>query len=108
MKIKPKKVFNITILSLFILFVSLYIAASNGYYEYQNKEKMELTKEKITEFEQDIKLGKRVKIKDYLTYDNKTYDNKITKVGNTLENLIDNCLMKGIEKTFSMFEKMIE
>ena len=108
MKIKPKKIFNCIIFSLFILFVSLYIAASNGYYEYQNKEKTELTKEKIKEFEEDIKNGKRVDIKNYLTYDNKTYDNKITKIGNILDDLIYNSLITGLEKTFSLFEKMIE
>lgn len=108
MKIKPKKIFNTIIFSLFILFISLYVAASNGYYEYKNMEKMQLTNEKMKQFENDLKEGKRVDIKDYFKEDNKIYDNKITKIGNTVSNFIDNSVMKGIEKTFGYFEKMIE
>lgn len=108
MKINPKKVFNSIIFALFTLFVSLYIASNNGYYEYQNKEKTTLTTQKIKQFEEDIKNGKRVDIKDYLTTDTKKYDNKITKLGNTLSDVIDYSMMQSLEKTFNFFEKMIE
>ena len=108
MKIKPKKIFNTVIFILFTLFVSLYIASNAGYYEYQNREKTTLTKEKIKQFEKDINNGKRVDIKDYLTTDSKNYDNKITKLGNKLSDIIDYSMMHSLEKTFNFFEKMIE
>ena len=58
MKINPKKIFNSIIFSLFILFLSLYIASSTGYYEYQNKENKEITEEKMKEFDQKDDEGK--------------------------------------------------
>ncbi|MBQ9024539.1 MAG: hypothetical protein IJ105_04880 [Bacilli bacterium] len=108
MKINPKKVFNSIMFALFTLFVSLYIASNNGYYEYQNKEKTTLTNEKMKQFEEDIKNGKRVDIKNYLSTSKKNYNNKITKLGNTLSDVIDYSMMEGLEKTFNFFEKMIE
>lgn len=108
MKIKPKKIFNTVVFSLFVLFVSLYIASSSGYYEYQNEQKTEFTEEKIKQFEEDIKQGKRVDIKNYLTTNNKNYNNKVTKLGNTLSDIIDYSMMNGLEKTFNFFERLIQ
>ena len=108
MKINTKKLFNSIIFILFTLFVCLYLASNNGYYEYQNKEKTELTKEKIKQFEDDIRNGKKVDIKDYLTKETKSYDNKVTKLGNKLSDVIDYGMMDTLEKTFNFFEKVIE
>lgn len=108
MNINTKKIFNTSIFILFTIFVCLYFASNNGYYEYQNKEKTELTKEKIKQFEEDIKNGKRVDIKDYLSKEDKNYDNKITKLGNKLSDVIDYSMMDTIEKTFNFFEKVIK
>ena len=108
MKIKPKKVFNIIIFCLFVLFLSLYIASESGYYEYENKEKTKLTEEKIKQFEKDLNEGKRVDLKDYLTNETYNYDNKVTKIGNKLSDIIDFSMIEGLEKTFSTIEKMIE
>ena len=108
MKINPKKVFNTIIFSLFILFVSLYIASETGYYEYENKEKVKLTEEKIKQFEKDIEEGKRVDIKNYLVSNRKNYDNKITKLGNSLSDFVDYSMMESIEKTFKMVEKLLQ
>ena len=108
MKINTKKIFNTSIFILFTIFACLYFASNNGYYEYQNKEKTQLTKEKIKQFEEDIKNGKRVDIKDYLSKDDKNYDNKITKLGNKLSDVIDYSMMDTLEKTFNFFEKVIK
>ena len=108
MKINTKKLFNSIVFILFTLFVCLYFASSNGYYEYQNKEKTELTKEKIKQFEEDIKNGKKVDINNYLTKETKNYDNKVTKLGNKLSDIRDYGMMDTLEKTFNFFEKVIE
>lgn len=108
MKIKPKKIFNTCIFCLFVLFVSLYIASNAGYYEYQNKEKVKFTEEKMKEFEEDLKLGKKVDIKDYLTSNTKNYDNKVTELGLTLSDIVNNGIINGLEKTFRLVEKLIE
>lgn len=107
MKIKPKKIFNFILTCLFILFLSLYIASENGYYEYKNKERAEFTEEKMKQFEEDIKSGKRVDINDYLTKETQRYDNKVTDFGNKLSDIIDNSMMNAIEKSFSAVDKLI-
>ena len=108
MKINLKKIFNSIIFSLFILFLSLYIASSTGYYEYQNKENKQFTEEKMKEFEKDLKEGKNVNIKDYLSKEYKNYDNNITKLGNGLSDFINDGMLNGLEKTFGFVEKLIE
>lgn len=108
MKINQKKLFNSILFALFTLFVSLYIASNAGYYEYQSKEKTELTKKQIIEFEKDIANGKKVNIKNYLKKDTKNYDNKITKLGNRVEDIIDYGMKSTFEATFKFFEKLIE
>ena len=57
---KPEKIFKSVLMILFIIFISLYISQSSGYYEYEQYKKVELTKEQIKKFEQDIKDGKKV------------------------------------------------
>lgn len=108
MKIKPKKIFNTIVFCLFVLFVSLYIASSSGYYEYENKEKSKFTEEKMKEFEEDLKKGKKVDIKDYLVNETKKYDNKVTDIGLALSDALNSGISTGLEKTFKFVEKLIE
>jgi len=108
MKIKPKKIFNTIIFCLFILFISLFFASESGYYEYENKEKTKLTQKKIKQFEKDLNEGKKVDLKNYLTKETYNYDNKVTKIGNKLSDIIDFSMIDGLEKVFSFVEKMIE
>ena len=100
MKIKPKKIFNTIMFVLFTLYISFYVASVSGYYE--------MTEEKMKEFENDIKNGKKVDIKDYLTDNKVKYDNKVTEIGNTLSDLINNGITGSLEKTFKVVEKLIE
>ena len=108
MKINHKKIFNSILFALFTLFVSLYVASNSGYYEYQSKEKSELTKKQIIEFEKDIANGKKIDLKKYLKKNTKNYDNKITKLGNKVEDIIDYSMKNTFEATFKFFEKLIE
>ncbi len=108
MKIKPKKIFNTIVFCLFTLYLSFYVASASGYYEYEKREENKLTEEKMKQFEEDLKKGKRVDIKDYLTSDTKKYDNKITDIGNTLSDIVNDGITGGLEKTFRLIERMIE
>lgn len=105
---KPKKVFNTTIFCLFVIFLSIYGASKSGYYEYENQKQAELTEDKIKEFESDIASGKNVSIKDYLKDDRKHYDNKITNIGSSLSNILNDGIINGLEKGFKIVEKLIE
>jgi hypothetical protein len=108
LKIKPKKIFNTIMFVLFTLYISFYVASVSGYYEYEKSEQNKMTEEKMKEFENDIKNGKKVDIKDYLTDNKVKYDNKVTEIGNTLSDLINNGITGSLEKTFKVVEKLIE
>ena len=71
-------------------------------------QKVKFTEEKMKEFEEDLKLGKKVDIKDYLTSNTKDYDNKVTELGLTLSDIVNNGIINGLEKTFRLVEKLIE
>ena len=62
---KRYKIFKYVFVFLFIIFMTLYFSQLTGYYEYRNYQKMVMTEEQIKQFEQDIKDGKEVDIKDY-------------------------------------------
>ena len=61
-----KKAFKIFFVLLIILFLGLYFAYHNGYYEKLNMEKKILTDNMILEYEQDLKKGIDVTKKEYV------------------------------------------
>ena len=83
-------------------------AEANKEKDAKRKEETTLTNEKMKEFEKDLKEGKKVDIKKYLTDNTKKYDNKVTDIGNTLSDMINNGISDGLEKTFKVVEKLIE
>lgn len=108
MKIKPKKIFNTVVFCLFAFFVSLYIASASGYYEYENEKQTKFTEEKMKQFEEDLKKGKKVDLEDYLDTSSVKYDNKITNIGLSLSDILNDGITTGLEKTFKFLEKLIE
>lgn len=90
------KVFLCIFLSLFIFFVILLLAQSQGYYKNRNEKAKVLTEEQITNFEEDIKNGKEVDIKKYVLYEDKDYSNKVSsdiyKISLKLETAVDSVI----------------
>lgn len=101
------KIFYSTLLFLFIIFITIYGASKSGYYEYENRKHSELTEEKMLEFEKDLAEGKNVSLKDYLKEETVNYDNKITEIGSNLSNFMSDGIIKGLEGTFKLVEKLI-
>lgn len=101
-----KNIFWIIMFIFFIVFISLFIASKSGYYEYENHNKKVFTEEKMKEFENDLKEGKNVDIKNYIYEDNKNYENKITKIGNFISNLLSNGILKSVKITTKVFENL--
>ena len=66
MKNKPLKYIIIII---FLIYISSYYIANNGYYEYSMQQRTILTNQKIKEFEKDIKDNNDIDIKNYLAYE---------------------------------------
>lgn len=101
------KVFWSILLVLFVIFISIFIASSSGYYEYENRNKMKLTEEKMKQFEQDVADGKSVDLKNYLETEEKDYENNVTVIGDKMSNLVNEGITKGLEGSFKIIEKLI-
>ncbi len=55
---KNNKLFRLILLSLFIIYIGLYIANETGYYESKLNNKVRLTNESIRQFEKDVEYTK--------------------------------------------------
>lgn len=102
------KIFWTIMLIFFIIFITIFLASSSGYYEYENKNKKVLTEEKMKEFEEDVANGRSVDLKNYFEDNTKNYENKVTNIGNSISNTISTSILKGLEKSFKLIEKLVE
>lgn len=96
-----KNIIKITIYSLIVLFITLLLAESFGYYETRDKKVKTLTEEQIKKFENDIKDGKSIDVESYVNYQKKDYSNNLSngiyKISLSLEKTID----KGVKIIFN-------
>lgn len=106
-KTKKKNFILIVFLLFFIFFVAIYISGLSGYYEYSEYKKTNLTKEKIEEFESDIKNGIDIENKSYLLNEQKDYSNKFSKAGLKTSKYIEKLMTKGIKNAFSIISKLV-
>lgn len=103
---KKKNYFLRVILLLFIVFISLYLMDSLGYYNVASKKSI-LTEEKIKEFENDIENGKSIDIKEYVK-DNTNYKNAYSEFGYNISTGIDEFLNKGLKNIGKILEKLFK
>ncbi len=104
MKKKKSKLYYVIIL-LFIIFSSVYIISESGYYEYTLHGKTILTKEKMLEFEKDVRDNKDIDIMDYYIVDKK-YSSKFTDgINNTSKDFVklSRKIMKRIFKALNKY-----
>lgn len=81
-------IFSRTLTVLFIIFLINYFQVESGNYNNLN-DKTVLTEEKIREFEEDVKNGNYVDIKDYTTMDYTDTSNNISNMGYYIGESID-------------------
>ncbi len=98
---KKYRVFRWIFLFFFVIFLTLYFSQLTGYYEFKNYQKMTLTEEQIVQFEQDIKDGKEVDIKNYVVDTKKDYQNKFSNMGVKLSSGISDLIKNSVIKIFS-------
>ena len=91
---------RIMVFTTFFLFLALYMTQASGYNEYQQAKRTALTDEEIAIFEQDLKEGKEIKTKEYFKNQEKSYDNRLSKMG------IEKVFQKGMNAFFKMLEDM--
>lgn len=91
---------------LFILYLSLTVAMDTGYYESKLNEKTVLTEESIKKFEEDVRNGESVDIKDYVTDKQRDFSNNTTKTGAFISSLVEDFMSEGITKAVDIFKKL--
>lgn len=101
------KIFKYLMLTLFIAFVSLYISQTTGYYEYRSSKKVALTSKQIKKFENDVKSGKKVDIEKYISANNMSYQNSISKAGLSLSKISEKYIQKLINGSFKLLSNLV-
>ena len=91
-------------LVLLICFTALYLSEATGYYEYEQHKNMVLTKEKIEEFEQDVKDGKNINLENYIETNDNVPSNKISRIGTYLSDKITIIAKNSIKLIGKIFE----
>ena len=93
---KKKNIFLRILLFLFIIYFSLYLMDNLGYYNVYSRNTI-LTEEMIVEFENDVKNGKDIDIKEY-TKDNSDYINSYSRLGYVVSSTIDKFFNDGLDE----------
>lgn len=103
-----KKIIKLIIIIITLIFISSYLIADSGYYEYTIKQKTTITNEKIKEFEEDIKKEVNIDIKDYLNEDKIDYTNKFTSLVYNVSNNSNKIVKKAIKYVFKKLGTLVE
>mgnify|MGYP003292524619 CR=1 FL=1 len=106
LKGKGKDVFRLISLTLFILFISLYVVGNSSYYDYEAMRKTRLTEEKIKEFESDIASGEKLDLSKYQEAE-KDYDNLISTTTMNISQKLGETVSKSIDFIFKRVEKVM-
>ena len=101
-----KRIAQIIMAVLVMLFLGLYISQMTGYYEYTESKKTTLTKSAMERFEQDIKEGKEIKAENYLEQE-RDYNNKASTLGMKVSRLIEKRFNKAMNGLFQEISKAI-
>ena len=101
---KKYKKFKVLMYGVLLLFCLLYFASKTGYYEKKTYSDTVLTKEALKRFEKDVNDGKAVDLKDYVEVNVHNYNNKYSKLGYDISNIIDKTINDGV----SWFLKIIK
>ena len=101
------KIFNFFLIIFLVSFITLYVSNKTGYFEYQQREKVVLTEEKIKQFEEDIKKGANIDLNTYLEDKKQNYNNKTSKLGLYISNKIEGISRSILEGTFNFINDFI-
>lgn len=104
---KKKKNLFLNILGiLFVIYVALFVMDSLGYYNIAAKNKV-ITEEKLQQFEDDVKNGKEIDLKEYVR-DTTNYKNTYSNIGYNISIGIDNVLNKGLSNLGKILKKLFK
>ena len=98
---------RIVILILFFFFMILYGMQLTGYNDYRTNRKKMLTSEELSSYEEDIKEGKDVSRKDYLTKNKVSYENNLSNLGLDISKGISYVFNKTMDGLFKLMEEAV-
>lgn len=101
------KIFRISFIILFAVYLTVYVSNKYGYYEYQKHEQVTLTEEQIKKFEQDVKDGKEIDIENYVSDVNKNYQTKLSQAGLNVSNSLANIVKTGVDGFFKYINSVV-
>lgn len=102
-----EKILRTIMIFLFVIFLTIYLSNSTGYYEYGMHKKVELTNEEIEKFEEDVKNNKQIDIEDYQKDKSKEYSNEISRISLSISNFTSKYIKMGINKVFKTINKIM-
>ena len=103
-----KGLVKLVILIILIVFISSYLIASTGYYEYTMQQRTVITNEKIKEFEEDIKNNENIDLKDYFEEEEMDYSNKFTTLVYNISDSSNKLTRKAIKYVFKKLSVLVE
>ena len=90
-----------------VIYSALYMSKSLGYYEFLGQRQNYLNAKEIASFEEDVKKGKQVNIKDYRKEEKITYKNIWSSIGYELSKQVGLLFTDGLENTLSFFGQFL-
>ncbi len=106
MKKMGKPIARVILLTIFVLFLTLYLTQASNYNEYNRSKTTALTKEEIALFEKEVQEGKEIDPSNYLKRKEKNYENKLSQMGLRLSTEIGKLFNKGMNAFFKALEEM--
>ena len=101
------KLIKYILIIILIVFACSYIISTTGYYEYNLQNKKILTTKSIEQFEQDVKDGKKINIKDYTKENEIDYSNKLTNNTTKLSIKINKLMRTNMKNIFNHISKIV-
>lgn len=88
------------------MFLGLYFSSNAGLIDYQAKYKKTLTEAQIKQFEEDLKNGANIDIKDYVDKEEK-YNNQVSKSILKVSNTIGSMIKSILDYLFDEIDKSV-
>lgn len=101
------KIFKKLFIMLLVGFSAIYISEASGYFEFQQYNKKVLTEQKIKQFEEDVSNGKNIDLKDYVQEDTKSYESKVSKIGEKMSDEMEKLVVNGLNTTFKFLNDVL-
>lgn len=102
-----ERTIKIMFITLFIIFITIYITHESGYYEYELHKRVELTNEQILKFESDVKNNVSIDVNEYIKDGIDDYSNKFSKLSASFSSFTSKYIKDGIEGIFKLISNML-